>query len=351
MLTVNDTLVEKLLANYWAQSSPVQHSDHHIYSLELDPNNGSESLNAYLPMHNSLLPVCKPLAIELLDRKHSAKDRGILEWSQKAQMTLPALLASIPRIPGDDLQQSIDLLLGPPTVESLRYLVEVGLYLFSNNIIDIDESDDFITWMLRIVPWTVLKPILSTPVLTIQAFAESVFQVATSMGNVRIVTDLLQNPSFMSLVQSSGESLVRAVQTSNAELIRLLLDAGARPNLEWYIGGPVPLIEAKTVEIARMLVEAGAVVNAKGLARSIDDPGKWSVYTALCGAVWRNDVKLARYLISVGADVNFNDEQFCYRSPLMLAVCTYKAERASRATVGARRSREPREFRWITECP
>lgn len=81
MLTVNDTLVEKLVANYWTQPSPLQPSDRYIYSFESDStiypdtNDGFESL-----------AVCKPLGIELLNNWNSSKDWGILEWFQKEQM-------------------------------------------------------------------------------------------------------------------------------------------------------------------------------------------------------------------------------------------------------------------------
>lgn len=307
MLTVNDTLVENLVANYWEQPSLLQHADSHILSLELDSavynsrtNDGFESLNAYLPMQNSPLTLCKPFGIELLDKPGSAEGWSVLEWSQKAQMDVSVLLVSMPRIPDDDLQQSMDLLLGPPTVESLRYVMEVGVYLSSNNV---RHTDDFIQWMLRIVPWGVLRSILSIPVSTVQAFAESVLRVATSMGNVRVVKDLLQNPRLMSMIQSSRAILFRAVRSSNAELVRLFLHAGARADLNDY----VPLAHAKTVEIARMLIEAGADVNALGkwTVLSVDGRVTHTVRcSALGAAVGNHDVTLARCLIGAGADVN-----------------------------------------------
>lgn len=310
-MSLNDNLVEKLIANYWTQQSLVQHSNNHIHSLELEQtvynyetNDEFESLNAYLPMQNGPLSLCKPLGIELLVEHYSHKDWDILEWSQDAQRTLPALLGSMPQILDDDIQQNIDLLLGPPTVESLRYVVEVGVYLSSNNF----DTDNFITWMLRIVPWTVLKPVLWTSISTIQAFAESVVRIATSMEKVRVVTDLLQNPCLTRLLKSSGEILLRGVETSNAELIRLLLHAGARTDPAG--DHQAPLVAAKTLEVARMLVEAGADVNKAGGDR------EKAPSTALCQAVRKHDVKLARYLISAGADVNLVP---FYESPLEMA--------------------------------
>lgn len=319
-MTVNDTLVENLVANYWPQPSLPHYSNGYLLSAGSDPtindsdtDDGFESLNAYLPMQNSQLPLCKPLGLELFGDRHS----DILRWSQKANMVLPALLANMPRIEGDDLQTSIDLLLGPPTVESVRHMVEIGVYLSSNRMGTMDmEDSDFITWMLRIVPWAVLRPILSAQVSTIQAFAAEVLRVATEIENVRVVSDLLKNPSLTTLVRSSGELLVRAVRTSNAELVRVFLYAGVRADLEWNYTlrfRYVPLLKAMTEEIARILIEPGADVNALGLVHA----SSLVPVSALVGAVKRGDVGLARYLISAGAHVNLSS----HPTPLICAAC------------------------------
>ena len=317
MLTANNTFVEKLIDNYWTQPSSLQHFNFHINSFELDSTvlldtyDGFESSNAYSFMQHNPLPVYKPFGIELLNKRGSAENWDILEWSQKAAMDVPALLAHMPRISGDDFQQSIDLLLGPPTVESVRYMVEVGVYLISNNM-SIDYANNFIELMLRIVPWTVLKFILSTPIPLIQTFEESVFKVATRMGNVRVIRDLLHNSRLNCLVKSSGEILVKAVQSSNVELVRLLLNAGARVDLS-----EASLVQAKTVEIARMLIGAGAALNGIG------EPYGSDRCTALCAAVRRHDVKLARYLINAGADVNLATRDV---SPLEMAASEKQRE-------------------------
>ena len=125
------------------------------------------------------------------------------------------------------------------------------------------------------------------------------------------------------MIRSSGRILNKAVKSSNNEVVRLLIDAGATVN--WH--DEAPLVEVKTVEIARMLVEAGADVN--GLGYNVN--GGYS--TALCAAVGNRNINLARYLINAGADVNApipddpDDEDWrectfypCPGSPLELAV-------------------------------
>lgn len=292
----------------------MQHSNRYISSYESnstvypETTDEFESLNAYLSMQTSSLSPCKPFRIELLYEHDFHDDWDVLERFQQAKINVSALLANMPLIQGDDLQQRIDLLLGPSTVESVRYAVEVGAYLVSNHI---RGSDNFIAGMLQIVPWTVLKLILSISVSTIQAFAEFVLWIATRLKNIRIVKDLLQNPRLARILRT-GKLLVTAVETSNAMLVHLLLHAGARADWTW--GNEVPLIRAKTVEIARLLVEAGADVNATGVGHTADGRSISPPSTALSVAIMNGDVKLARYLISAGADVN--KSSICEGTPL-----------------------------------
>lgn len=327
--TVNDPLAGNILANYWPRLSLLQHADWDTHLFEPNPiiysstNDGFDSLTAYPLMQDYLLPVCKPFGIDLIDDdlfrpSFAIKDCDILESFNTAKMKLTALLAGMPQMQGDDIQEKVDLLLGSPTVTSLRCVVEVGIYMSSNNLKGID---DFIQWIFEKVPLTVLNFVLRNPTPTIRTFAESVLKVATDMENVEMVKNLLRHAHLKKLLKSSGKLLIRAVQRSNNELVRSLIDAGARADLKWQdlLGLRVPLLEAKTVEIARTLVRAGADINAFGNARFSHS---WHIgfdasLTALCVAVGNDDVKLARYLIDAGADVNLRHPRF--DSPLEMA--------------------------------
>ena len=208
---MDDPLAGKIIANYWSRPSLLQQSDDDIHLLEANSiyygtNDGPGSMTVYSPTQDYMLPVCKPFGIELFNHKmlhHEAHghlavghfvspaDWSIHEWSLFAQSRLTALLANMPRMQSDDVQQRIELLLGPPTVESLRFMVEVGVYFSSNNIM---SEYGFIEWMFRTVPWTVLKFIFSTSNATIRAFAEFVLRVATSTKTVEILRELLKIP-------------------------------------------------------------------------------------------------------------------------------------------------------------
>ena len=58
------------------------------------------------------------------------------------------------------------------------------------------------------------------------------------------------------------------------------------------------------MEIARMLVETGADVNATEMKYTADGKSLGPPSTALSVTIMNDDVKLARYLINAGADVN-----------------------------------------------
>jgi ankyrin repeat protein len=126
-------------------------------------------------------------------------------------------------------------------------------------------------------------------------------------------------------------ALCEACTFSQLETVRLLLDKKADPRLKiafWgsalhCIGGEMPAWGPQTgrppkrdatrvqreVEIARLLIEAGANVEAK------DSFGKT---TPLHEAAERGQAELAAFLITKGANVNARDQQG--RTPLALAL-------------------------------
>lgn len=297
MPTSNDSMIENLIGSPWLQSSLSYRSRSPVFSVESDPepfnlnmNDAFESLDSYLPTECSQSYICKPLAIHLLDDGHIYRGLDTLECMQWANIELPALLAQIPQAENDDLKHGIELLLGPPTVDCVPYLVEVAVYLTSNKL-DRNRCGSLIIWLLQNIPWAVLRDILAAQAWTIQAFAETVLEVAIEIGRQEIVSDLLENRRLKAIVRS--KMLTRAAHSSNAQLLRFLLHAGARTKMRGHL--IQPLIKARTIDITRILIEAGADVNAR--LSEVEGP-------LLVSATRRRDVELARYLISVGAHVN-----------------------------------------------
>ncbi|HVT13981.1 MAG TPA: ankyrin repeat domain-containing protein [Fimbriimonadaceae bacterium] len=85
------------------------------------------------------------------------------------------------------------------------------------------------------------------------------------------------------------------------DIVRVLLGKGADPNLpSTALGGVPPLQSAvfgRNLEGVRLLVEAGADVNAK----------QQGGFTALMGAAQNGDAEMVRYLLASGADAKLLD--------------------------------------------
>ena len=80
------------------------------------------------------------------------------------------------------------------------------------------------------------------------------------------------------------------------DIVLLLLDKGANPNINQ--SGYTPLLRAANVNIARMLLQAGADINA------CEDCG----YTALMFAAMNRNFVLYGFLLGSGADPTLTDE-------------------------------------------
>ena len=88
-----------------------------------------------------------------------------------------------------------------------------------------------------------------------------------------------------------------AAEVGNAEILKLLLDAGANADSPNPEGQTALMAVARTgnVEAAQLLLDHGATVDAKE---------KWGGQTALMWASARRHPEMMKFLIAKGADVN-----------------------------------------------
>ncbi len=184
-------------------------------------------------------------------------------------------------------------------------------------------------------------------------------------GSTKALTDIIQRRTDLLTIRSDGRGLIHAAaESGNATLLGLLLDAGADPDMPEitehlpgesppYLPGYtplhraaeqgcvksvalllsrganpnavaendcLPLHRAKNLEVGRLLLEAGADVNAELNVRYFDLTLGWHYHGAPLHAAARGDaVDAAKLLIAFGGDVNQVSDCITQRTPLHLA--------------------------------
>ena len=112
-------------------------------------------------------------------------------------------------------------------------------------------------------------------------------------GSLRLLKQHVNAQNINKIYNMKYTALLCAVENDNIEIVVYLLENGADPNLKVRYE-VTAIMRAKTAECAKLLIDAGAQVNAK------DD----SDYTALQFAGMHRDLALIKVLVENGADVN-----------------------------------------------
>ena len=102
--------------------------------------------------------------------------------------------------------------------------------------------------------------------------------------------------------------LMIAIESDNREMVEILVDKGADPNLTAPNSPDIPLMYAMNIPMVELMVKRGADVNLQNRLTGL------SVMTA---AIYNQSPELLEYYIRAGVDVNIRDRKGM--TPLMLA--------------------------------
>lgn len=135
------------------------------------------------------------------------------------------------------------------------------------------------------------------PTEVTQVSAPTPLMQAAAGGDTKAVRNLLNQGQPVNAVAPQGTALTAAAQAGQKEVVLLLLQAGADPNLEQAENGRSALHQAAAsgdVQSIRLLVAAGAKLDKRDA----------SDMTPIAYAVSNGSLPAAKALIAAGADVN-----------------------------------------------
>jgi ankyrin repeat protein len=261
-----------------------------------------------------------------------AEGQDQLDANKDIEERLPKILENMPDRYAGELESTIQTLLGPPQLSAALRLLEVVVYLFSNHYLYSRhrfQPNPILQWIVDIIPFPNLSMILRTRLPTLQALQNALLIHGIQTGHFPFVKALLELGSgLQDWIRISSYPLEAAAQAGNFEMVELILDICPESisNSPWT--SQLHIERGFSAQIAQLFVRAGA--NVHGQVYSIFKGRPSAGISPLITALSRGDIDLARYLISVGADVNLgherSDAEYPVVTPLRMAVATGRVD-------------------------
>jgi ankyrin repeat protein len=137
----------------------------------------------------------------------------------------------LPERYGGEIDEKLQILKESSSLCSPAQIAELAVYLISNNVIPDYNLGTFVKWLTQEIPEGVLRGILNSKTLTIQAFKQKLFEKAASIGEetFRILVETEPEKSY--LTGPIGQRCLQiAASEGEIEVVRILLGLGVSPD-------------------------------------------------------------------------------------------------------------------------
>ncbi|KXX76216.1 Ankyrin repeat and KH domain-containing protein 1 [Madurella mycetomatis] len=213
--------------------------------------------------------------------------------------TAPELISQFQRLvperyEGDiaeKLGQILDL--SSPVSVTLPSLFALVAFLASNNYISPSHLDPFLRWIVDEGHTKLLARFMEIQTPTVHAFSDLLKESAIRIKNVQLLDTLLKRG-----IKFNNHLLCWIAHIGDTELTRRVLENTDIASLPTSVVGELlhNFVLKGQFDLARFLLTNGVSVDAPSLLDG----------TALIAAIGRNDIKAAKFLLGMGADVNFD---------------------------------------------
>ncbi|KAF4626423.1 hypothetical protein G7Y89_g11736 [Cudoniella acicularis] len=184
------------------------------------------------------------------------------------QMLLCRMKPSMLERHDGDLEEQIGRLLGLSASDAFLEFLKFTVYLSSNQLLSFGQQKKVLEWITLPENAMLLKRIFAFHSPTIKAFLDSNLQIAVETGDIVAGKALLNADTNRCLLSQHRERLLQAaVKLRHIELVKTLIKERVNVNARIPTGTSTNHTEtilagADTVDLARLVLEAGALPNA-----------------------------------------------------------------------------------------
>lgn len=231
---------------------------------------------------------------------------------------VPKLQTLIPEQYPGELNAQIQALSDPSQKPSISQLFEVVAYFLSNNLLQKDQAEAFVRWVIEHNYLESFKVFLRQRLdrLTVKASLASLVEAGA----------LVQNKEFLRQLYAIGAKFdhvaAQLMEINDPEFQAFVLSALDPELLKGEPGGRLlrSVARTKNIEVAEALIQAGAEVNIS-LSEEVPTPPLWE-------AINCTDFEMVKCLVRAGADVNKESfEDFFRRAEMPLALAVEKKDK------------------------